>query len=178
MNNAIARRYAHAFFCLVDRDECAAAHEGLQAVSYALKDSAALKHSLASPAVTLEEKLGVLDALCQRTGAPPVMGRFCKQLLKNNRIGFLPDIAEAFRCLLVRQRGKRPITVVSAQPVDDDMQRGLCAQLRTTLNSEVEVNVQSNPSLLAGVQIRIGSKVYDSTITGQLHKIRAQLVKG
>ncbi len=178
MNHAIARRYAHAFFCLLHRDDFVAAQEGLQALSHALKNSAALKHGLASPAVALEEKLNVITALCERTGGPPVMGRFCKQLLKNNRMGFLPDIAEAFKSLLARQRGTQHIAVVSAQPIDDGMKQDLLGRLRTTLNSEVEVSFQSNPSLLSGLQICIGSKVYDSTVKGQLNRMRAQLAKG
>ncbi len=178
MNTAIARRYAHAFFCLLHRDDCVAALEGLQAMAHALKHSAALKHSLASPAVTLEEKLNVLTALCERTGGPPVMGRFCAQLLRNNRMGFLPDIADAFNDLLVRQSGKQHLDVVSAQPMDESTKRDLLARLRATLNSEVEVTFQSNPSLLSGLQIHIGSTVYDSTVKGRLNKMRAQLVKG
>ncbi len=178
MNHAIARRYAHAFFCLLHRDDFVAALEGLQALAHALKHSAALKHSLASPAVALEEKFDVLTALCERTGGPPMMGRFCRQLLKNNRMRLLPDIADAFKSLLARQRGTQHVAVVSAHPIDDGMKQDLLVRLRATLNRDVEVNFQSNPALLSGLQIRIGSKVYDSTVRGQLTRMRAQLVKG
>lgn len=178
MKSAIARRYAQAFFRLVRHENPAAVQEGLQALSQALQDSPAFKHVLASPVFTLDEKLQVLTALCERTGCPPVMGRFCEQLLKKNRIGFLPEIAEAFRELMIRQSGKQQIVVVSAQPVDDSMKQDILAQLGATTKGEVEVDFQSDPSLLAGVQIKIGSKVFDSTVRGRLHKMRAQLVKG
>ena len=178
MKNAIARRYAQAFFRLLRHEDLVAAQDGLQALSLAVQDSSALKHVLASPVFTVEEKLEVLTALCERTGCPPVMGRFCEQLLKKNRIGFLPEIAEAFRGLMIRQSGKQQIVVVSAQPVDDNMKQDILAQLGATAKREVEVDFQSDPSLLSGVQIKIGSKVYDSTVRGRLHKMRAQLVKG
>ena len=178
MKNAIARRYAQAFFRLVSHENPAAVQEGLQALSQALKDSPAFKHVVASPVFTLDEKLQVLTALCERTGCPTVMGRFCEQLLKKNRIGFLPEIAEAFRELMIRQSGKQQIVVVSAQPVDDAMKQDILAQLGATAKREVEVDFQSDPSLLSGVQIKIGSKVFDSTVRGRLHKMRAQLVKG
>ena len=178
MKNAIARRYAQAFFRLLRPEHLAAAQDGLQALSQALKDSSAFKHVLASPVFTLDEKLQVLTTLCDRTGCPPLMGRFCEQLLKKNRIGFLPEIAEAFKGLMIRQSGKQQIVVVSAQPVDDNMKQDILAQLGATAKREVEVDFQSDPSLLSGVQIKIGSKVYDSTVRGRLHKMRAQLVKG
>ena len=178
MKNAIARRYAQAFFRLVRHDNPAAVQDGLQALSQALKDSSAFKHVLASPVFTLDEKLQVLTALCERTGCPPVMGRFCEQLLRKNRIGFLPEIAEAFKVFMIRQSGKQQIVVVSAQPVDDTMKQDILAQLGATAKRDVEVDFQSDPSLLAGVQIQIGSRVFDSTVRGRLHKMRAQLVKG
>jgi len=62
--------------------------------------------------------------------------------------------------------------------MDEDMKRDLLGRLRTTLNSKVDVDFQSDPSLLAGLQIHIGSTVYDSTVRGQLNRIRTQLVKG
>ena len=58
------------------------------------------------------------------------------------------------------------------------MKEDILAQLGATAKREVEVDFQSDPSLLSGVQIKIGSKVYDSTVRGRLHKMRAQLVKG
>ncbi len=178
MNDVIARRYAHALFRLLHQEALAATQDGLQALAHAWKDSPALKHVLASPVVTVEEKLDVLTALCERTGCPSVMGRFCKQLLKNNRMGCLPDIAEAFRALRLQQSGKRQIAVVSARTMDDDMKQDLLARFRATFNREVAVNFQSDSSLLAGMQIHIGSKVYDSTVKGRLNRMRIQLVKG
>ncbi len=178
MKNAIARRYAQAFFRLVRQEDRTAAQDGLHALSAALKDSPAFKHVLASPVFTLDEKFQVLTSLCERTNGPPIMVRFCEQLLKKNRIGFLPEIAEAFKALMIRQSGKRQIVVVSARPVDDTMKEDILAQLGVTAKGEVEVDFQSDPSLLAGVQIKIGSKVYDGTVRGRLHKMRAQLVKG
>ena len=178
MKNAIARRYAKAFFRLVRHENLSAAQDGLQALSHALKDSSAFKHVMASPVFTLEEKLEVLTALCERTGCPPVMGRFCEQLLRKSRIEFLPEITEAFKGFMIQQSGKQRIVVVSAQPVDHEMKQDVLAQLGTTIKREVEVDFQSDPSLLSGLQIQIGSKVYDSTVRSRLHKMRAQLVKG
>ena len=79
---------------------------------------------------------------------------------------------------MIRQSGKQQIVVVSAQPVDDTMKQDILAQLGATAKGEVDVDFQSDPSLLAGVQIKIGSKVFDGTVRGRLHKMRAQLVKG
>ena len=150
IKHAIARRYAQAFCRLLPPEQQEAAQDGLQALAQALKDSSAFKHVLASPVFTLEEKLRVLTALCERTGCPPVMGRFCEQLLKKNRIGFLPEIAEAFKGLMIRQSGRQQIVVVSARPIDDAMKQDIHARLGATAKRDVEIDFQSDPSLLSG----------------------------
>ena len=173
----IARRYARALYHLLDPGNVEAARVGLSALCQALKDSSAFAHVLASPAFTVPEKIGILTALGERTGCPPVVGRFCEQLLKQNRMGLLPDVTEAFQQLIDQQSGKQHVAVVSAHDVDDTLKHDVLTRLRSTLGREVEVDFQSDPSLIAGVQIKIGSKVYDSSVKSRLQKMRAQLVK-
>ena len=106
------------------------------------------------------------------------MGRFCDQLLKKNRVGVLPEIAEAFRNLMNREQGKQQVSITSAHSIETKAREELQSKLQGLLKCPVDVAFQEDSSLLAGIQIRIGSKVYDSTVKGQLEKIRAQLVKG
>jgi F-type H+-transporting ATPase subunit delta len=176
--NTVARRYAQALFHLLDKGSLEAAQTGLQALANAIQESTSLKHVLASPVFTLEEKSSVLTACSERAGGPPTMGRFCDQLLKKNRVGVLPEIAEAFRDLMDREQGKQQVSITSAHSIETKAREELQSKLQGLLKCSVDVAFQEDPSLLAGIQIRIGSKVYDSTVKGQLEKIRAQLVKG
>lgn len=176
--NTVARRYAQALFRLLDQGSLENAQTGLQALANALQESTALKHVLASPVFTLEEKASVLTACSERAGCPPTMGRFCEQLLKKNRVGVLPEIAVAFRDLMDKERGKQQVSVTSAHSIDGNARENLQSKLQGLLKRPVDVAFKEDPSLLAGIQIRIGSKVYDSTVKGQLQKMRAQLVKG
>ncbi len=176
--STVARRYAQALFRLLDKESLGRAQSGLQALGHALQESTELKHVLASPVFTLEEKSSVLTACSERAGCPPAMGRFCEQLLKKNRVGLLPEIAEAFRDLMDREQGKQLVSITSAQQIDAPAREELRSKLQDLLNSPVDVTFHEAPALLAGIQIRIGSKVYDSTVKGQLEKMRVQLVKG
>jgi F-type H+-transporting ATPase subunit delta len=174
----VARRYAKALFQLLDKEGLETAQAGLQALANALQDSTELKHVLASPVFTIEEKSSVLTACSERAGCPPTLGRFCEQLLKKNRVGILPEIATAFRDLMDKERGKQQVSVTSAKSMDAGAKEELQGQLQGLLNQPVDVSFHEDPSLLSGIQIRIGSKVYDSTVKGRLQKMRTQLVKG
>ena len=176
--NTVARRYAQALFKLLDQESLEASQSGLQALAKALQESNPLKHVLASPVFTLEEKSAVLAGCSEKAGCPPAMGRFCEQLLKKSRVGVLPEIAEAFRDLMDQEKGKQQVSIISAKSIDSDAREDLQAQLQGLLKRPVDVSFKEDPLLIAGIQIRIGSKVYDSTVKGQLQKMRVQLVKG
>ena len=174
----VARRYAKALFQLLNKEGLGNAQAGLQALANALQESTALKHILASPVFTIEEKSSVLTACSERVGCPPTLARFCEQLLKKNRVGVLPEIAKAFRDLMDKEQGKQQVSITSAQSMDETSREDLQDKLQGLLNKPVDVSFHEDTSLLSGIQIRIGSKVYDSTIKGRLQKMRAQLVKG
>ena len=176
--NTVARRYAQALFKLLDQKSLEASQSGLQALAKALEESNPLKHVLASPVFTLEEKSAVLAGCSEKAGCPPAISRFCEQLLKKSRVGVLPEIAEAFRDLMDQEKGKRQVSVISAQSIDCNAREDLQTQLQELLKRPVDVSFKEDPFLIAGIQIRIGSKVYDSTVKGQLQKMRVQLVKG
>ena len=176
--NTVARRYAQALFKLLDQKSLEASQSGLQDMAKALQESNPLKHVLASPVFTLEEKSAVLAGCSEKAGCPPAMGRFCEQLLKKSRVGVLPEIAEAFRDLMDQEKGKQQVSIISAKSIDSDAREDLQTQLQGLLKRPVDVSFKEDPLLIAGIQIRIGSKVYDSTAKGQLQKMRVQLVKG
>ncbi len=175
---SIARRYAKALFNLLEPASLESARTGLFALSTAWAESPALKHVLASPVFTLEEKTAVLTTCSERAGCPPRVKSFLGQVLKKNRVSLLPDIAQALQELTDQQLGKQQVSLVSAKTLDPAAQRELQARMQSCLDREVEMTFQTDPSLLSGLQVQIGSKVYDSTVRGRLEKIRALLVKG
>lgn len=178
INKTVARRYALALFKLVRPEDVDAAQAGLESLAHTIKESAQLKHVLASPVFTLEEKTAVLTACCQKVACPAGVDRFCAQLLKKNRVGILPEIVESFHQLIDDQRKIQRVSLISATALDKETQSQVRSTLQSVLKREVDLTFSQDASLLSGVQIRIGSKVYDSSVKGRLEKMRAQLVKG
>lgn len=177
IKTAIARRYAKALFELLDQSNIDAMRATLSALSQAMKDSSSLHHVIASPAFVIEEKIGVLTELAGRVSCPPVGKAFLGLLVKNNRIRFLPDIADAFGKLVDQSKGTQQVTVSSAAVLPQLEQDRIKTRLRETLKSEVEVTFQSDASHLAGLQIHVGSLVVDSTIRGRLESLRTALTR-
>lgn len=176
--STIGRRYASALFQLLDESGIEPARNALSALTQGLEETPALKHIVASPVFTFEEKRTVLEELCQQMQAPPVMKDFITQLLKKNRAMLLPEIAEAFIDLADQQRGIQQVWVGSAQALDQEEQERIKRELTNTLGQKAEVSFEVEPQLIAGLKIKIGSRVIDNSIQGRLTSMQEQLTKG
>lgn len=132
---------------------------------------------MASPAFSLDDKVGVLTELGRRSGCPPVGQNFLSQLVKTNRVVLLPDIAEAFGVMVDQSKGTQPVEIVSARPLDSSALEQIKTRLRASLKREVDLAVQTDPALLAGLQIKIGSTVYDSSLRNRLNSMKTLLMR-
>ncbi|HET8564377.1 MAG TPA: F0F1 ATP synthase subunit delta, partial [Candidatus Binatia bacterium] len=82
IKSSVARRYAKALFELLDTKGIEPTRAGLTGLGRILSETASLKHVLASPAFSLEEKEAVLSALSRRLKCPPIVDGFLAQLVK------------------------------------------------------------------------------------------------
>ncbi|MBX3236144.1 MAG: ATP synthase F1 subunit delta [Nitrospiraceae bacterium] len=174
---AVARRYAKALFDLLDRQNIEPARLALHGLGDAYSGSAELRHAIASPAFPEESKLSILTAMAERLGCPPVGKTFLDQLVKKNRVGFLPEIADAFSKLVDESKGTEQVVVSSASALPASEQERIKARLRDMLKREVDVTFQSESSHVAGLHIRLGSTVVDSTVRGRLTAMQQLLTK-
>lgn len=177
IKTAVARRYAQALFELLDASIIESTRAALTGLGEAIKDSVSLRHVVASPTFGAEEKIAVLAELGSRLGCPPVGKTFLAQLVKKNRVGFLPEIAEAFAKLADASKGTQQITVSSAAALPPAEQDRISTRLREMLKRQVDVTFHTDVRHLAGVQIQLGSTVVDSTVRGRLQAMQSLLTK-
>jgi len=176
--STIGRRYASALFQLLDVSGIEPARNALGVLAHGLEDTPDLRHVLASPIFTLEEKQVVLKELCLHVQAPSIIGDFLTQLLKNNRAVLLPEIYLAFSSLADEQKGIQQIHVISAKSLDATEQVQVTHELTSSLGHAVDVAFEVRPELISGLKIHIGSQVIDNTVLGRLTSMQDQLTKG
>ena len=88
IKTTVARRYAQALFELLDQSSIEVTRNALDSLAQALKESDQLRHVVASPAVSVEEKISVLRGLAEKLGCPQVSQAFLGQLVKKSRVKF------------------------------------------------------------------------------------------
>ncbi len=177
IQSSVARRYAKALFETVDPPSIDPALTGLTSLGEALSQSTHLRHVLASPAFSEEDKLAILSTLVGRLGAPRAVTGLLAQLVRKNRISLLPQIAAAFAALADEAKGSRRVEVATAKPLSSAEQRELRSRLRELLRHDVLVSFETDAALLSGLQVRIGSTVFDSTVRSRLTAMQALLTK-
>lgn len=177
IQSAVARRYAKALFETLDPAGIDPALRGLADLGDTVSASSHLMHVLASPAFSEQDKLAVLASLIGRLGAPRALNGLLAQLVRKNRIGLLPEIAAAFGRLADEAKGSRRVSVATAKPLSRAEQQAMTARLRELLRHDVLVSFETDPALLSGMQVRIGSTVVDSTVRSRLTAMQALLTK-
>ena len=68
--------------------------------------------------------------------------------------------------------------ITTTVPLSEERAKGVEASLAAATGRTVSLTTKVDPSIIGGVVARIGSTVYDGSITRQLQKIRQQLGEG
>jgi F-type H+-transporting ATPase subunit delta len=77
-------------------------------------------------------------------------------------------VLKHYRQLVVRQLARNHAVVEHAGAVSDLLLRGIAEALARKYQRPVAATAQSNPALIAGLRIRLGDDIYESSIAGQL----------
>jgi F-type H+-transporting ATPase subunit delta len=132
-----------------------------------------LRHALLSPAVSPSRKRAVIAKLVQ---VHVKIRNFLYVVIDHRRVHEIPSIVEAFEVLLDEHLGFVQADVSSARVLTDEQKAALEVQLTRMAGKKAKLKFQTDPALVAGVVARVGSKVYDGSVKGQLERLRAKLI--
>ena len=98
-------------------------------------------------------------------------------LARNGRKSELRNVIRAFRRLAAEHRGETTAEVVTAHPLKDDQLAALRAQLRSRAGRDVAIEMRTDPEILGGIVVKMGSQMIDASIRTKLNRL-AQLMAG
>jgi len=177
---SVASRYARALADVVQEQKLDADGTGAELASLlAMLDSSPdLKKVWENPSIPAPQKRALLDAIAQRSGLTKQVRNFVAVMIDHRRITMLPQAAQEFRAEMNRRLGFVDADVTSARPLGDDERRELEASIGKSVGSSVRATYNTDPGLLGGTMVRIGSTIYDGSVKGQLERIREKLSAG
>ena len=171
-----AGRYATALFELAKTSGAADAVEAdLSAFRAALAESPELAEALASPLYSAEEKTGVLSALADKAGFNDLTKNAFGVAAMNGRAGELGELAKAFAALAAADRGVMSADVATAAALTKKQTEALAASLKSAYGRDVEVRTQVRPELLGGLIVKVGSRMFDSSLRTKLDGMKTAM---
>jgi F-type H+-transporting ATPase subunit delta len=178
---AVASRYARALFDIVAVESPAnleTAQSEVQSFADLFARTDALATVATNPAIPVTKKAALAKALVDRAGAvTPAVGKLMVLLGSRDRLKLLPDIAAAFRARVMDHQKVIRGDVTTATPLPAEKLKALEAGLQRATGRTVFLESRVDPSIVGGVITRLGSTIYDGSVTTQLEKMKQALVE-
>ena len=172
ISSNIAKRYARAFFEVAGgegrHESC---YDELKRFSGVLEGNRNLKDLLSNPVFEIGDKKAVVGRVLQKLNLSPFTANFINLLVDKQRIGILREIEENYRKLMDNAMGIARVQVKTAFPLSADSSVDLKRALESFTGKKVDMQVAEDASLLGGIVVSIGDKLYDGSIKMQLHNM-------
>jgi F-type H+-transporting ATPase subunit delta len=166
-------RYAAALYSHADEnrvlDTVVTEMEGLGRL---ISGSADFRRLLASPLIDVKTSTAAAQAVLTDAGVSKAVRDFVGVVSVNRRLRDLPAIVAAFARLVADRRGIVTADVASAHPLNDVQRTQLRARLIEAGYSNVNIIERVEPDLLGGLIVRIGARLYDTSLKSRLQRLQ------
>jgi F-type H+-transporting ATPase subunit delta len=128
---------------------------------------------LESPAVPEAEKLGLVDRVL--AGAQPEARNLAHLLIHRRRVSIIPELAQLYAAAVLEERGIVIAEVTTAEPLGPQEQELVRTQLSRLVRKDVQLRLNTDPSIIGGIIARVGDRLIDGSVINQLRRLRARL---
>ncbi len=170
------RRYALALLDLAEESKSLKIVEkDLASVKDMFAGSEDLRRMAASPVISAEDKIASLSTLMKTFNVGKLVSQFVGTAAQNRRAHEIPAMISAFQDALARLRGTQTAHVTSAVKLTAAQVAKLKSELKASLGRPVNIETDIDPDLLGGFVVRIGSRLYDSSLKTQIEDMKLAL---
>lgn len=174
---SVASRYANALIAEAQQqNNLEQVYQDMNLFAAATEQSKELRALLKSPIVNVDKKLSSIKAIF----ADKVSGltlNFLNMLVKKRREGNFKEIVEAFKEAYNNLKNIVKVDLTSASELSDATVEKLVSAVKAQLGgAELQVNKTVDPSILGGFIIKIGDKVFDTSVQSKINSLKRELL--
>lgn len=167
-----AGRYATALYELADeRQQIDMVVEQADGLARLIDTSPELQSFLRNPMLDIAQDRTAMLAVMAAQGFSETLQHFVGVIVNNRRLSDLRSILTAFALLVADRRGIVAAEVASAHPLTDLQRVNLRARLTEAGYGRVDIQERVDASLLGGLVVRIGSRLYDASLRSRLSRL-------
>jgi len=166
-------RYAAALYAHAEESHALdAVVSEMESLGQLIDSSADFRRLLASPLIDVNAATKAALAVLEAQGFSKQVRDFVGVVVANRRLRALRDIVGAFAALVAQRRGIVTAHVASAHPLNDVQRQQLRARLIEAGYGNVNILEQVEPDLLGGLVVRIGARLYDTSLKSRLQRLQ------
>jgi len=170
------KRYAQALLELAEESKSLKSVEkDVKTLKGLFAKSADLTAMASSPVIDMDDKVAALTAVAKKAKVSALTTQFIGTVTKNRRAAEIPAMLASFEDMVARRKGSQVAKVASAQKLTAAQLTSLKSNLKKTLGRPVDVETSVDPDLLGGFIVRIGSRLYDSSLKTKLEDLKIAL---
>ena len=152
-------------------------HRDMVTFSELLVSHDELMESLSHPAIPFSAKTNIVYELAKVIPLSQFVTNFVLLLMECARIHQFWEAVEAFQVSLDEHRGIVRGRVSSCVKVNVNERQRLDRASSALTNKQVRLEYELDDSLIGGLELQIGSTIYDGSVRTQLEEIRRRLGK-
>ncbi len=169
----IASRYATALFDLADQAKQLDAVAGdLRTISNLVDESEDLRRVVRSPVLSRADQGAAMAAIMDKIGATDLTKKFIGHVAAGRRLFALQAMIRAYLDELASRRGEVTADVTSARDLTPAQIEAVEAALKKAVGGDVAVNLNTDPSLIGGLIVKVGSRMIDSSVSSKLQRLK------
>jgi F-type H+-transporting ATPase subunit delta len=176
ISSEVGEPYAQALMSLAQQENLTNQFgDTFRSLSSLFDESREFKDFILNPVIKSEDKKAVLKQV-MGNDANPYLVNFMMLLVDKRRIVFLEPIMEQYLNLLRKLNQTVLAEVTSATELNDEQKNNVVEKVKAIAEArDVELKTSVDPDLIGGVIIKVGSKVIDASLRGQLRRISISL---
>ncbi|MBT9384649.1 F0F1 ATP synthase subunit delta [Pseudooceanicola sp. CBS1P-1] len=169
----IASRYAQAVFEISrDSGKLGDLDASVATLAEAIQVSEDLRDMIASPVYSREAQTKAIAAVAEKLGLVPELASTLGLMAQKRRLFTVPQLVQRLGELLAEARGEVTADVTSATPLTAEQADKLAAALAESIGKTVKLNTTVDESLIAGLVVKVGSRMVDTSIRSKLNALQ------
>ena len=166
-------RYAAALYAHADENHVLdTVVQQMENLGRMIDGSSDLRRLLESPLIDVKTATAAAQAVLVNEGFGKEVRDFVGVISVNRRLRVLRDVVSAFATLVAERRGIVTAHVASAHPLSDVQRQQLRARLIEAGYGNVNIDERVEPDLLGGLVVRIGARLYDTSLKSRLQRLQ------
>jgi F-type H+-transporting ATPase subunit delta len=173
-----ATRYARALIevALKERVDLSQIETGLADFVALVSSHPNLEKALLNPAVPAPRKRAAVAELTGHAQFVPVLSKLLVLLAERDRLMLLPDLLNTFRDRIQTLQNIVRVEVTTAAPLPTERAQEIERSLAQATGRTVQLSTRVDPAIVGGIVTKIGSTVYDGSVTNHLRRMRQRLL--